>query len=137
MTLLLLTAELASDDVAAGAALEADRAGPAAGAVFRRQSEVLAAREVGGGAAQRPADQLAAAAFELATQETAFVGRLIEEVVAQRQRAIGGELVAGAAVNDQVDRGIAAGFGVMALLQMIIVDRDLRPEREGAELEPV
>ena len=59
MVLLLLAAELAADHIGAGAALQAEGAGPAAGAVVGGEGEVLAAREVRDRVAQLAVDELA------------------------------------------------------------------------------
>ena len=103
---MLFGAGLAADAEAVAAARGTQLADPAAGALLGIEREVRAAGEVRGGRAERSADQLAPAAFELDPEPTRILV-IAAEVEARRDRFGQRQLVALAARDDQVE-GVAA-----------------------------
>src|SRR3546814_5565338 len=113
--------------VAGHAAQPADAAALAFGG---DEGEGIAVLERSDGSAQRAADDLAPPGFDLETRP-AVIGVGAPEIEAERDSAGDREFVAVAPPDRQVERVTAAGLGIAILLELVIIDRDCRAERQA------
>ena len=110
----------------------AEAADPAARAIFGNQGKGRAVLERRRRRAEVAADDLAATTFEFEARPTViFVGPA--ELETHRDAAGNRQLVAVAAGDRQVERVAAAGFGIAVFLQLVIIDRDGRAQRQAPD----